>query len=139
MKSIRCSLPILLLCASALFAKDATVRAREVVWRDASRTNALFVPESLLAEPIEALPLSESSRAALRHELAVRPKLAQPCRSSIHTDGRYSESTGSLDNWLRQSKSLIVAEVVETVPGWSTWGHFPVTMVWVRITEVVRL
>lgn len=125
------------LMASALAAEQFD----DVVWLDAKREAALFVPQSLLgARPGVPLPPSGYTQYFATLEAAKRAEGALPCSTPTH-ELLYASTLegGSTPLWdaLSAAPAAVTAEVVRVVPGWSAWTGEPASAVWVRISEVV--
>jgi hypothetical protein len=113
----------------------------DVVWLDAKREAALFVPQALLgAKPRVALPSSGYTQYFATLEAAKRATGALPCSTPTH-DLLYASTLagGSTPLWdaLSAAPAAVTAEVVKVVPGWSAWTGEPASAVWVRISELV--
>jgi len=142
MKRTRWIFVFLVQCAfgAAAFAQDF---ADAIIWRDAAARDALFLPARSFDQSIEALPLSEVSRGALRARTAIRRRQLEMgnerCSFDLHAAPGpvIDEIARTLPQVIAGSEQMFVASDLATVPGWSTWTDEPATLVWVRVEESV--
>src|SRR5207253_3638599 len=122
---------VLFLAAAALGQTAAPDPTREILWRDASHTDALFIPAARLDVPIDQLPLSEYSRTVLRNSIdrvAHAPVNTVTCRVDVNARGDYEPGAKPIDEWLASARTLVTGDVIGVTAGWNTLGHYAATL-----------
>ncbi|MGD2115623.1 MAG: hypothetical protein PVG07_11250 [Acidobacteriota bacterium] len=119
--------------------------SERIVWFHDNPAEAVFLPQRALDETaLEDLPVSEHARDRIRYALRFpedrrRNAFRNECLYEPDLGGPVRDEARMTVEELIASRSLaFVGTVVDTVPGWSAWQGRPVTMVYVRIEEILR-
>lgn len=131
--------------------QEAQEQSTAVLWNDARRTEAKFVPaillESLTGEIDDdagatLLPLTKDQRAILSLTLAgAQSSDREACTVGVTGDAFTAPSAPdslSLDDLVLAAPITLVARVLDVVPGWSTILRSPATLVYVRPEAVIH-
>lgn len=134
-----------------LFAVESAFGARvprEILWIDTEHVQPMFIPEEFLNERSwDDLPWSHEAKATLEYYVERAPTLkrdlgglpAPECQTLNNWKADpASYSATNFDAVLGSSAIAVTGKVLGEVAGWSTWRNQVVTMVYVRVTEVLR-
>lgn len=125
--------------------------ARHHVVRGVSGENVIFAPEAYLQElgmaGLDSLStVAPKSADYLRQEVAWRREArltegeTDPCSpggSSLSHSGPPRESAPSLTEFLRDAPLAVFGQVIESVPGWRVDGLRLVTLIYVKVDEIL--
>ena len=133
---------VLAIVAAALFTAvraSAQSLTSELIWTSSERTQALFVPASVLEQGVGRAPLSTEHRAALQQRIESVAGTDRCSRFVLgHTREVAPERRRTIAQVTSEARTLFTGRVVAAVPGWSSWTLEPVVMVWLEPESILR-
>jgi len=120
-----CIAALLLMCSVPGLASDANV-TREILWLDPDHTQPMFVPEEILNE-----------RSG--NDFPQLQRAATGCQAlKIWREDPLSYTPADFKAIAESNDLAVTGKVIGQVTGWSTYEGHVVTMIHVRVTEVLR-